>query len=193
MKIPHSAPCVETLCPPQPPQPSLQGRDSNLLQDARAEKCGQLNERTAARLLRQSPQQMACAVQEMEEGTETEHGTGAKSSHKSKEKGENSMNSWEFRPLLSFTLQSPTHSSGHHQITAFLQSLLFFPPKFALYEACGCSPAKARPPSGWAPLPLTALVEERSNHLSQKKTKQTPTNKQTKKETSKTTKNPPSK
>lgn len=50
-QLPRSAPCAGTLHPPQTPKTSPQSPCSNLLQEARAEKCGQLSEKAAAKLL----------------------------------------------------------------------------------------------------------------------------------------------
>lgn len=75
-----------------------------------------------------------------------------------------------------------------------------FSPEFACSEAHGCCPAKAFFPGGSQPCqwlgsspshkPLTALVGERNNHLSQK-TKQTLTNKQTNRKNPKQPRKPP--
>lgn len=120
------------------------------------------------------------------------HGDAAwhrgKSSRNSKGDRENSINCWEFSPLPGFTLQWPTDSSQSHQNTAFLQSLFFFPLSLHVLRLMDFAQPKAFFPGGSQPCqwlgsspshkPLTALVGERNNHLSQK-TKQTPTNKQT--------------
>lgn len=130
---------------------------------------------------------MACALQETEEGTEMQRGTGAKAAGIAKAIGKT--------PLIagSSALSRASPFSGPQIAHKVTKTQLFckacsFSPEFACSEAHGFCPAKAFFPGGSQPCqrlgsspsrkPLTALVGERNNHLSQK-TKQTPTNKQT--------------